>query len=315
MKRVLIIKLGYSETLEEGVSQDVSFGDIIRTTFILNFFKDYYVAWLTDKKALPLLENNKYINKIFLWGPGSRDKLKEKFFDVVINFEKLKEVYLLVDSLKYKKLFGFSSAILYDKQRHNLHHRKLFRLSQSIADRKRNKYCWQKILAEIIGERWSGQEYILGYQPKSKKIYDVGFNWTTSKRWTNKVWPKSHWYSLERMIRDQYSISWQKGLHNLYDYMEWVNSCRLLVTADTLGLHLALALRRRAIGLFGPTSSHEIHLYDRGVSLLPKLRHGCIPCFRTSCRRRDPCMKYILPLQVKDAIDEELKKIKYSKKL
>lgn len=318
MENALIIKLGYSETLEDGISQDVSFGDVLRTTFILRFFENYHVTWLTDKKAFPLLKDNKYISRVLLWGPEVVENLKGKFFDTVINFEKLKEVYLLVDSLKYKKLFGFSSAILYDKQRHSLKHRKLFKLSQSIESRRKNKDCWQKILVEIIGKKWEEQKYVLGYHPKSKEKYDLGFNWTTSRRWTNKAWPKRYWSRLEELIQGKYFISWQKGLSNLYDYMDWINSCRLIVTADTLGLHLALALEKSVIALFGPTSPHEIYFYDCGTYLLPefplslKIEKNCMPCFKPSCRRGKLCIEHILPERVKKKIDEEFKKSKNS---
>ncbi|MCF7916182.1 MAG: glycosyltransferase family 9 protein [Candidatus Omnitrophica bacterium] len=306
MKKALIIKLGYSETLEDGISQDVSFGDVLRTTFILHFFKDYHVSWLADKKALPLLVNNPYINNILLWNSGDVKKIKGRYFDIVVNFEKLKDIYILIDSLKIDNFFGFSLATLYDKQRHSLGSRKLFKLSESIEDRRKNKFCWQKILAEIINKKWKGEKYILGYKPRSNEQYDIGFNWTVSKRWTNKAWPKGYWNKLEDLIKGKYSVSWQQGHNNLYEYMEWINSCRLIVTADTLGLHLALALKKKAIGLFGPTSPREIFFYNSSGYLLPDFSCNCMPCFMPNCKRGKPCIEYIFPEKVKNKIDEEI---------
>lgn len=307
--KVLIIKLGYSETLEDGVSQDVSFGDVLRTTFILHFYKNYHVTWLADKKIIPLLKDNKYIDEILVWGSPDVDKLKNKYFDKIINFEKLKDVYLLISSLESKHFFGFSSNILYDKQRHNHSNSKLFELCESVEKRKKNKYCWQKILAEIVGKKWRGEEYILGYQPQSKEKYDIGFNWTVSKRWTNKAWPKKYWVKLENLVKNQYSVSWQQGCNNLYDYMEWINSCHLIITADTLGLHLALALRKRIIALFGPTSPNEIYFYNQGTYIVPEFDYGCIPCFMPVCKKDKPCINSIFPEKVKEKIDEEFSKI------
>lgn len=315
MKKALIIKLGYSETLENGISRVVSFGDVLRTTFILHFFKDYHVSWLTDEKALPLLECNSYIDRILLCDSNTIERLSGKEFDTVVNFEKLREIYLLCDSLKVKNFFGFSAATLYDAQKHTLGNRKLFELCESVKNRKRNKYCWQSILAEVIGRKWGEEGYILGYQPQSKVKYDIGFNWTTSKRWTNKAWPKAHWRELEDLIKDKYSVSWQRGQNNLYDYMEWLNSCRLIVTADTLGLHLGLALKKRVIGLFGPTSPHEFCFYNCGTYLVPDLSYSCIPCFMPTCSKKKQCMEYILPEKVKERIDEEAKKHIYPQRV
>lgn len=308
MKKVLIIKLGYSETLENGISREVSFGDVLRTTFILHFFKNCHVSWFTDEKALPLLEGNKRVDEILLCKPKTIECLKGKAFDTVINFEKLKEIYLLCDSLKVKKFFGFSAATLYDAQKHTLGNRKLFELCKSIENRKKNRRCWQEILAEVIRKKWEKEDYILGYQPQSKVKYDVGFNWTTSKRWTNKAWPRAYWDKLEGLTKSNYSISWQRGQNNLHDYIEWVNSCRLIVTADTLGLHLGLALKKRVIGLFGPTSPHEFCFYGLGTYLIPDLSYSCIPCFMPTCSKKRQCMEYILPEKVKGRIDEEFKK-------
>jgi len=290
------------------MSQAISFGDVLRTTFILHFFKNYHVSWLTDEKALPLLESNKYIDEILLFQSRAVERLKEEVFDTVINFEKLKEIYLLCDSLKTKKFFGFSAAMLYDAKKLALRNRKLFELCESVENRKKNRYCWQEILAEAIEQKWGGEDYILGYQPKSKIEYDIGFNWTTSKRWTNKAWPRLHWDKLENLIKDNYSISWQRGQNNLYDYIEWINSCRLIVTADTLGLHLGLVLKKRVISLFGPTSPHEFCFYNQGTYLVPDLLCNCIPCFMPTCRNKKRCMEYILPEKVKEKIDEEFKK-------
>jgi len=53
MAKALIIKLGYSETLDKGISTTTSLGDVLRTAVILNFFKDDDVSWLVDRKAAP----------------------------------------------------------------------------------------------------------------------------------------------------------------------------------------------------------------------------------------------------------------------
>lgn len=71
MKKVLIIKLGYSETLDRSLSSTTSLRDVLRSTVILHFFKDSRVSWLVDKKASLLLENNKYIHRILAYGVHS----------------------------------------------------------------------------------------------------------------------------------------------------------------------------------------------------------------------------------------------------
>jgi len=49
----------------------------------------------------------------------------------------------------------------------------------------------------------------------------------------------------ERVDGGEYTFSMQQGMDNLHLYMDWINSCRLLVTNDSLGLHIALASEKK----------------------------------------------------------------------
>lgn len=311
MKKLLIIKLGYTETLDNSLSLTTSLGDVLRTTFILHFFKDWQVSWLADEKAVPLLENNRYLDRIFIYESSSiSEQLAEEGFDAVINLEKLPEICRLAESLRAGEYFGFrlnssDNCIIH----HNEEERRLVQLSQDVNKRRDNSDCWQKILAEALGKNWDGESYILGYTPKSEIKFDIGFNWATSNKWTNKEWPKAYWQELQDLLKDKYSISWQQGLSSLYEYMDWINSCRLIVTTDSLGLHLCLALKKRLVALFGPTSHREIYFYNLGSFLLPQSPYRCVPCLRPKCDKKIRCMEYIYPKRVKEQIEYEFKKL------
>lgn len=316
MRKLLIIKLGYSETLDNALNLTTSMGDVLRTTFLLHFFKNWHITWLVDKRGVPLLENNKYIDRISIYSPQTVSCLQQEKFNYVINFEKLPCIYNFLDSLDAERYLGFylerhsrKGDIFLNKNK------QLFEISGDVNKRKENRDCWQKILAQAIGKEWKGEEYILGYKPKSKEKYDIGFNWTTSEKWKNKAWPKPYWEELEGLIRDKYSISWQEGFDDLYQYFEWINSCRLIVTADTLGLHLGLALKKRVIALFGPIAAHEIYFYNRGSFLLPRVSWECLPCFVAECDKEKQCMEYIFPQKVKEKIEYEFKKCLSSSKV
>jgi len=54
-EKVLIIKLGYSETLVGEISRKTSLGDVLRSTVLLPNFKDAAITWLVDEKAIALL--------------------------------------------------------------------------------------------------------------------------------------------------------------------------------------------------------------------------------------------------------------------
>jgi heptosyltransferase-2 len=73
----------------------------------------------------------------------------------------------------------------------------------------------------------------------------------------------------------------------LRDGIVSVAACDLVVTGDSLGMHLAIALRKWTVAWFGPTCAHEIDLYDRGVHVMS--RASCSPCWKRSCDRAQMC--------------------------
>lgn len=307
MAKVLIIKLGYSETLDKEIGTTTSLGDVLRTTVILNFFKNDFVTWLVDEKAYPLLEGNPLVKRILIFNLESVLQLQRERFDTVINLEKGPGICAFAESINAWRRFGFrfdaehGVAEAYDGAENVLS------LCLDLEKKKGNLVYWQEALASMIGKTWRPEsEYVLGYHPKTVERYDIGFNWAVGGKWPNKVWPEARWKDLERMLKKAYSLSWQKGLKNLYEYMDWINSCRLIVTNDSLGMHLAIALKKKVIVLFGPTSSKEVYLYKRGVKILPKTPYTCAPCLTSACFQKRVCMDFISPGEIKKEIERLL---------
>jgi ADP-heptose:LPS heptosyltransferase len=80
--------------------------------------------------------------------------------------------------------------------------------------------------------------------------------------------------------------------NTLREFGALVSLCDVMVTGDTLGMHVATALAKRTIVLFGPTSAAEIELYDRGVKVLPE-GMDCLCCYLSDCDVRPACMQRI----------------------
>lgn len=304
MGKVLIIKLGYSETLDKEISTTTSLGDVLRTTVILNCFKKDDVTWLVDEKAYPLLENNRYINRILIYNLETVLQLQREKFDTVVNLEKVSGICSLSDSISAWRRFGFrfdedkGTALAYDNAE------KVLSLCFNLDEKRKSEKYWQQALYHMIGKEWKGEEYILGYKPRQTKKYDIGFNWAVGGKWPNKAWPKEYWNKLENLIKNKFSVSLQQGLNNLYEYIDWINSCNLIVTNDSLGMHLAIALKKKIIALFGSSSSKEVYLYKRGKILLPDVSYKCIPCLKQICNQKRNCMEFILPEKVKSEIEK-----------
>lgn len=107
INKVLIIKLGYSETLDKEIGTRTSLGDVLRTTVILNYFKDDDITWLVDEKAYPLLENNPFIRRILIFNLESVLQLQREKFDTIVNLEKGPGICAFSDPINAWRRFGF----------------------------------------------------------------------------------------------------------------------------------------------------------------------------------------------------------------
>jgi heptosyltransferase-2 len=265
--KILIIKLGYSETLDAEIGRHVSLGDVLRTTPILSALKNKYqnshMSWLVSEQAEPLIHGNDYIDRVLVWDQFVPFQLLSEKFDLVINLEKVPGICALSDKIEAWNKYGFrfnSETGHYDGYEQGLEF--IDYINQKEIGKSSND-CWQKSLIELLGLKWNNQNYSLGYKPKSKEIYDIGLNFEVGKKWPQKAMPIEKWELLAKKLeKKDFRVSWQEGLNSLYDYIDWINSCRVIITQDSLGLHLALALNKRVIALFGPTSSNEVYFPD-----------------------------------------------------
>jgi ADP-heptose:LPS heptosyltransferase len=80
--------------------------------------------------------------------------------------------------------------------------------------------------------------------------------------------------------------------NSLREFGALVSLCDVMVTGDTLGLHVATAQGKGIIALFGPTSAPEIELYGRGEKIVPK-NLDCLGCYLSDCDVTPACMERI----------------------
>lgn len=303
MAKVLIIKLGYSETIDSGIGKVTSLGDVLRTTVILYPFAADHVTWLVDEMAYPLLEGNPLVERILNYDLTSVLQLQRERYDTVINLEKVPGLCALADSISAWRRYGFR----FDEQKGEAEAydgcEKVFSLCRNDDLKRSHQGSWQESLLQIVGAEWEGQEYLLGYKPKTEELYDIGLNWAVGSKWPNKAWPSDKWDELKQLLNGKYSYSMQQGMDDLRTYMDWINSCRMLVTNDSLGLHIALALKKKVVVLYGPTNPNETYFYGRAEVLYPETERACIPCLESSCSQERCCMNYISVDAVMSAVE------------
>jgi len=83
-----------------------------------------------------------------------------------------------------------------------------------------------------------------------------------------------------------------------------VGLCDVLVTSDSLALHIASALGIATVSFFGPTSAAEIKLFTRGEKVESPL--SCVCCYKRFCDFSPNCMDVISTDQISQAVEKLL---------
>jgi len=301
-RRLLIIKHGFSETCDHKVSSVVSLGDVFRCTCLLEAFYGWEVTWITSVAAADLLTENHLIDHLYLADePKSLpDGAISGHYDKLVNLEKQQDWCEFALEVSAGERFGFRDwAASGDEAFYPASAKAL-----ATALHGHEYRSMQETLFATIGLEWRGERYRLGYRPRIIPIYDIGLNHHVGSKWPTKLWPKKNWDALYNILSEHYSVSWQQSLNSVRHYIEWLSSNRLIITCDSLGLHLAIGLRRKLVGLFGPTSAELIYLYGLGMKVTAPCDRSCMPCFQSRCDYSESCMDMITVDMVVDAVRE-----------
>lgn len=98
---------------------------------------------------------------------------------------------------------------------------------------------------------------------------------------------------------DVISTETEKGLR---DGLVSMNAVDAVVSGDSLGMHMAISLKKWVVAWFGPTCSHEIDLFDRGVHILTKA--NCSPCWKRACDKNPMCYDLVDVKEIINAVQK-----------
>ena len=95
--------------------------------------------------------------------------------------------------------------------------------------------------------------------------------------------------------------------------MIYENAADIVITGDSYGMHLAIALRKYVLVWFGVSCWSEIDLYERGRKFIPLTNRTaeevlfCSPCWRKKCPYELECLKLIDISGIYDSVMEQIK--------
>jgi heptosyltransferase II len=98
-----------------------------------------------------------------------------------------------------------------------------------------------------------------------------------------------------------------QSVPNIRDFAAIINATDLMICADTLALHLALALNKKTISFFGPTSPWEIDMFELGFRVFKET--PCLCCYKKTMFHPN-CID---PIEANDIIEPVKEMIKKEK--
>lgn len=328
--KILIIKLD-------------AIGDVLRTTTILPPLKikyeDSHISWCTRKESIELL-HNEFIDEIIAFEDDGVLRLLNEKFDLIINLDSSKRSSALASLAKGAIRKGF----VLDGKGFVMPTSDAARrwLSMSAFDDYKisNQKSYQEIIYNILDlDEEIAPPVIQLKDENAKKFFfvnkfkldntklNIGLNTGVGNKWPSKGWPYKSWEELLILLKNvesnvlllggsteceqnkelakNFVFAKNTGCENsLVEFAHIVNLCDLIVTCDTLALHIATAFKKKIVALFGPTSMNEIYLYGNGIKVKAELDCRCY--YEKNCNESVSCMENISSVSVFNAIKELL---------
>ena len=301
------------------------------------------ITWITRKESVPLLQRNPFITEVVELGVEALAHLQTRTFDRVINLDASKTSAALATAARSNRKDGFVLDERGYVQPTNEAARSWLEAGVFDDIKRQGSATYQDRMAAILGLSGRNHQYVLELSADEIararahlasigldfRRPVIGLNTGAGGRWPLKQWREEGYVDLisrvarrenvqflllggpaEQERNDRLKLASSVPLldpgcdNSVRHFASLLSHCSVVVTGDTLAMHLALALRKRAVVLFGPTSAAEIELYGLGEKVVPDMT--CLSCYKTACDFVPNCMDLITTSMVEGALIRQL---------
>jgi heptosyltransferase I len=304
--RILMIRLGAMGDVVHALPTAVS---------LKHSFPDAHLTWLVERRWAPLLEGNPSIDEVAFLERGSAGALygtwrflRSRRWDVAIDFQGLLKSALVASAARPERIYGFHHSQVRERVAAVFYSNKVRSAAAHVVDRNLD-------LAAAAGALGAVRVFPLPPGRPEGKLPSGDFVLASPLAgWGSKQWPLEHFRALGSLLAREFrlplvlnfpegsAVPVTAGLDPCLMHFSGIpglihatRRASAVVGVDSGPLHLAAALSKPGVAIFGPTDPARNGPYGGSLAILRS------PQAATTYKRRaaiDQSMSEISPVQV-----------------
>lgn len=305
-------------------------------------YPNSHITWVTSKTAEPIFHNNNAVDEVMSYDDVTTVwKIQNVRYNLLINPDASPLSSAIATNLIAEKKLGYlldnNGKVIPANEEAEVW------LEMGVFDeyKKANSLTYQEHIHHIAKLPYERSEVLLYlseaemkyaksfYQLKNLKRYRkiIGVNTGAGEKWPLKQWTEEGFVELlaeltnnndigillyggprerykNKALSKRFPSAIDTGFNNtLRQFFALMSLSDIVLTGDTLALHVATALKKKVVCYFGPTSANEIEDYGLVTKIQPNM--DCLTCYKRQCDFKPNCMESISC----SMIYQELKKL------
>lgn len=260
LKSILIVRLG-------------AMGDILHSlpgaASLKHSFPATRITWVVEPKWVPLLEGNGFVDRFVLFHRGeprswkrTLGELREERYDLAVDFQGLAKSALIAHLARPERLAGFGPGVVRERAAGLFYSNRVPSSAVHVVDQALD-------LAAGAGATNLVRAFPLPAGRPEGTLPEGPFALASPLAgWTSKQWPLDYYEQLAKMLRHKLgmplvlngapgavppvpgTLEHESGIAGLIDA---TRRATLVIGVDSGPLHLAAALNKSGVAVFGPT--------------------------------------------------------------
>ncbi len=306
-------------------------------------YSDSYITWLTKSNASDIFKNNNLVDDVLRYEENQINAILSVVeYDLVINLDPSPVSSALASEAKGITKLGFGIDSKGNVFPFNKEAEEWFEMGAFDNLKSTNNKTYQQVIHEICSLPYNKGKIVLNLSEEesffAKKFYDsnhlskykkiIGINAGASNRWELKKWRFEGYVELMYELHKNYNCAFllfggknetklneelKEACKNIFDtgsnnsireFASCVSLCDVLITGDTLALHVSSALNVPSVCIFGPTSHAEIEDYGIVRKVYPNM--DCLVCYKNKCDFKPNCMELVTAVMVLNEVSDIL---------